>query len=154
MLFGEVVFLEQTRSTLLGVGDAVDAREERHVVPDGEVIEEVRLIGDEGELSARLDGVVDDVVAADAYATRVHRNDAGETTQRRRLAGAVRPHQAEDLAFADAQRKLVHGGEAFVGLDELFDLDHGAGLYPLPLPDTRGDSTSGPIVRSTGSSSE
>ena len=80
---------------------------------------------------ARLDGAVDEIVATDPDGPGGHRDDSGETAQRRCLAGAVGAHESEDLARADVQREVIDGGEALVGFDQLVDFDHRRGLYPL-----------------------
>jgi len=136
VLLGEVVLRQQPGGALLAVRYPVDTREQRHVVPYRQVVEQVRFVGHEGELLARRDGLFDEIVAADADGSGRHRDDAGEAAQRGGLSGAVRSHQPEDLPRADVQRQLVDGGEPLVGLDQLVDLDHGAGLYPLPPPES------------------
>ncbi len=78
--------------------------------------------------SARLAsiGVALDVVAGDRNRTPRRRDDAGEAAQRRRLAGAVRADEPEDLAGADVERDVAHGGEVAVELRQLANGDHRA----------------------------
>ena len=52
------------------------------------------------------------------------RHVAGQDPHRRRLAGAVGPEEAEDLALVDAEADVVDGGEAAVLLGEVLNLDH------------------------------
>jgi hypothetical protein len=64
-------------------------------------------------------------VTVDPDHARGRTEDAGERAQRRRLAGAVRADQADDLAGADGERQVVNGGEgaagAFVGAAQVVD---------------------------------
>ena len=47
----------RVRANGFEIGDVVDARDEVQMLPDGEVIEQARFIGEKGELAFRLDRV-------------------------------------------------------------------------------------------------
>jgi hypothetical protein len=56
-----------------------------------------------------------DVLAADEDPPAIGRLEAGDETQRRRLAGAARPEQDDEFAARDSERELVdrrHRAEA------------------------------------------
>ena len=97
------VELEARREGLgarLEVRHAVDARRSAQVLDDGQVLEQLRLVGHERELPLGLDRLGGDVVAADGDVAVARCVDAGEAAQRGGLARAVRPDQADDLAAA------------------------------------------------------
>ena len=94
------------------------------MLPDGEIIEQARFVGEKRELLFGSDRVADDVMAADAHDATGGRNDAGETAQRGGLARAVRADQAHHFAGLEGKRKLVHGGEFAVKFGEVFSLNH------------------------------
>ena len=52
------------------------------------------------------------------------RHVAGQDAHRRRLAGAVRAEEAEDLAALDAEADIVDGRDAAVALGEVLNLNH------------------------------
>src|SRR5260370_7073422 len=54
----------------------------------------------------------------------IRRQLARDHVEDRALARAVRPDQAEDLAFFDLERDVVDGGEAAEALDQPGDLQH------------------------------
>ena len=60
------------------------------------------------------DGLRFDVGAADEHAAGRRRQEAGDDPHRRRLAGAVRPQEAEHLARRDAKAQVVYGAEPTV----------------------------------------
>ena len=59
-----------------------------------------RAVGNEAELALRGDRIGDDIDAADVHGAARRPQDAGDHAQRRRLAGAVGPEEAEQLAAA------------------------------------------------------
>ena len=58
-----------------------------------------------------------------AHVAGVSRDEPGDRVQRRRLAGAVRPDQADDLALLDAQADIAHGGDGAVADLEAGELE-------------------------------
>ena len=59
--------------------------------------------------------------AADRYRARGERIEAGDGVDERRLAGAIRPDEAGDLAAPDGEAHIVHRREAGEGLDRVLD---------------------------------
>jgi hypothetical protein len=60
------------------------------------------------------------VGAGDRRFAGARRDQRGQHAQRRRLAGAVRAEEAEDLAFADAEVDAAHGFDgAALGAERL-----------------------------------
>src|SRR5438874_1890450 len=96
----------------------------------GQGVEELRIVGHVRELSFRGDRIGDDIVSGDHEPSARRRNDAGQGAQRRRLAGAVRPEQPDDLPRPDAKRQPGDGDGLLIDLMEIEDVDHGASAYP------------------------
>ena len=92
---------------------------------DGQVLEQLRLVGHERELPLRLDRVRHDVVPADRDRALGRPLDADHASKRGGLARAVRSDQADDLTWLHVEREVVHGGELSVALGEMGDVDHG-----------------------------
>ena len=67
-----------------------------------------------------------DVLAVEGDAAGIGRLEAGDGGEQRRLAGAVGPDQADDLALPHVERGLVDGLQAAERLGELAHLKHGA----------------------------
>ena len=71
-----------------------------------------------------FDRLIEDVEPGDDRLALGRRHVAGQDAHRRRLAGAVRPEEAEDLAALDAEADVVDGGDAAVAFREVLNLDH------------------------------
>ena len=98
------------------------------LAPPGEAEPEVLLDGELGEDAAAL-GHERDARAARRSRARARgascpceqdlaaarRHEPHDRVQRRRLAGAVRPDQADDLAASTSSDEVAHGGDAAVG---------------------------------------
>ena len=97
-LVAELELVEQRPDPRLDVGHAVEPRDEPQMLLDREIVEQVRLVGDERERALGGDRVRLDVVPGDRDGAARRRDDAGEAAKRRRLAGAVRADEPEDLA--------------------------------------------------------
>ncbi|MEI2745743.1 MAG: hypothetical protein V9G22_10010 [Ottowia sp.] len=82
------------------------------------------LVGVEG----RVQGVVPDdlQVGAAADVARERRQLAEERAQQRRLAGAVRAHEAEPVAAHDAEVEALHDGRGAVARGQARGLEHDA----------------------------
>ena len=65
-----------------------------------------------------------DVEAVDRHAARGRQQHAAEHAQRRRLAGAVEPEEADDLALLNGEGEIADGCVLAVVLGQTFDLDH------------------------------
>src|SRR5690606_21866310 len=109
-------------------------RDEPEVFLDGERVEEVRFVRNEGQPCLGGDGVGDQVVAGDADAARRGAQDAGEAAQCRRLAGTVRSDQPEHFRWSDLEGEVRDGFHIAEPSDDTVDLDH-------TLPSTARSST-------------
>src|SRR6201999_2227598 len=93
------------------------------------------LLRDQADLRARRAVVADDVVAVRAHAAARRVDDPADDADQRRLAGAVRPEQREDLTLLDLEIDLVERAKAgCVDLAELLALDdrrHRAAVLPI-----------------------
>ena len=112
-----------------GVGDQFQerVRQEREldVLADGLAMERARVLEDEahtvpGDPVGRPAGYVD---AVDQDLAGIGLHDAHDELHHGRLAGAVRPDQAEDLARADRQPHLVDRDKAAEALAQSRDLE-------------------------------
>src|SRR6185503_2292945 len=91
--------------------EAIDSAKEADVLIDGEPFvqrEALRHVAD-----ALLDAfrVAADVDAADGRGAARRRQQAAQHPNRRRLAGAVRAKEAENLALGDVEREVIDGEE-------------------------------------------
>src|SRR5450432_3215402 len=100
---------------------------------DGEMLEQLRLVGDEGEQRLRPLGCCGDVVAAHAHGAARGYDDPRDAAQGGRLAGAIRADEPEYLARRDGKRQPTHGFEVSVSLGEAFDVDHETGMVKRVL---------------------
>ena len=104
--------------------DAVDARRQAQVLLDREVLEQLRLIGHERDELLRTDRVADDVVPADLDDACAGGVDADHAAQRGRLAGAIRPDEADNLSCSHGEREVADGDDLVVPLRQAADRDH------------------------------
>ena len=108
----------------LGAGDPLQRRLQPQMVAPGQHRVERRLLERRADHDAHLRPLLDDVVAADARRPGRRRQQRRQHQHGRRLAGAVRPEEAVDLARLDAQVDPVHRTRPFLELaDETLDLD-------------------------------
>jgi hypothetical protein len=97
--------------------DAEETTVEVQVLPHAELaVERVRLRDDANQLLGGR-GVPHDVDARDEGPAGGRDDPGREHPRRRRLAGAVRAEQAEDLPFPDRQVQLVDGAEIGPGVN-------------------------------------
>ena len=105
----------------------------RHPVLLGEVAElladphprvEAALLGHVAEAEPRRPV---DRLAAPSDRAAVRAGEAEDAAHRRRLAGAVRPEEADEPAGPDGERRAVEGDDAPVALREVLDLKHRGG---------------------------
>src|SRR6185369_10941594 len=64
------------------------------------------------------------VVAGDPHRPARRRKDARHDAHRRRLAGAVRTEEPDDLALVDGERDATHGFDRPEALRDVLDFDH------------------------------
>ena len=78
-----------------------------------------------------MNGQVGDVLAINGYLPRRRPFDADNHVESRRLAGAIRSQEADDLALVDADTDTVDGISFFIRFYEIFSLNKHR--YPLRL---------------------
>ena len=117
--------LERTTDRRCGgaAGEAVHAREEPQVLRGGQSRIHRGLLRDEAEHTARGAGLGRQRMAADRGRPGVGREHGREDRQHRRLAGAVRTEEPDDLARADRERDARERHPAAVALDDAVDRD-------------------------------
>ena len=91
---------------------------------DGQVLEEVRLVGHEGERGLGRHRVGGQIVTGHPDPSPARHGDPGQALEGGGLAGAVGADQPEDLPGPDLERQVLDRGELAVHLVEAFDLDH------------------------------
>jgi len=123
LLARELELREQLARGPPPVHHPVDASEEVEVLHHREVIEEPRLVGQVGDPALRRDRVLREIVPGDPDRPPRRGDDAGDAAERRRLAGAVRADEADDLAGADLEGDAVHRGRAAELLAQGSDLE-------------------------------
>jgi len=92
-----------------GLGNAVDAGVEIYVLLNGEVLVEAEALGHVGYLLLDDGAAPGGVPAPHGDGAAVAPQDGGEHAKERALAGAVGPHDAEDLPPADGAGHPVYG---------------------------------------------
>src|SRR5438094_8634165 len=109
-------------------------RADQHVV-DHAHAGEWAVVLERAHHPARSDAMrrqAEDRLAGEAHLAARGRESARDQIERRGLAGAVRADHAEDLAFADFEVELVHGGEAAEALGQLLDLEYRSHMPTRP----------------------
>ena len=91
----------------------------------GKMIEEVRLVRNEREVTLRLDRSLRQVEARDPHRPGRRDDDARKAPERRRLPGAVRTDQAQHLARPDRKGQVADRCDVPVDFRERVDFDHG-----------------------------
>ena len=108
----------------LGDRDIFYLRDERQVFDDAHVRIERRRFGKIPGAALRLDRLIEHVEARDdGFAVR-GRHIARQNPHRRRLAGAVRAEEAENLAALDSEADVVDRRHFAVAFREVLNLDH------------------------------
>jgi hypothetical protein len=96
------------------------------VLPPGRICVEARLLAHDADRLADARSIADDVEARRACLAAVGAGEGGQDLDRRRLAGPVRPEQAEDRPDRDAEAEPVEGSHTVpVGLDQIARGDRG-----------------------------
>src|SRR5205814_3660780 len=98
---------------------------EAQVLLDGEVRVDAAALGHERDAGARdrLRLAAADRAARQPHVAAAHGDEAHDRTQRRRLAGAVWPDQADDLAWLDAQAQVAHGRDGAIAYLQRLELE-------------------------------
>ena len=87
--------------------------DQAEVLASGQVGVDGRVLAGEADLLADLGRLADDVTAEDLCPARVRLQNRRQDTDRRRLAGAVRPEQPEDGARRDIEVDSVERGSRY-----------------------------------------
>ena len=103
----------------------LDLGDELEIFDDAHVGVERRRLRQIAGAAFGLDRLVEDVEPGDDGVAFRGRHVAGQDPHRRRLAGAVRSEEAEDLPALDAKAHVVHRGHPAVAFREVLDLNHG-----------------------------
>ena len=131
---GQLEGLEPLADALepLRLGHAVDVADEVEVLEAGQPLVDRRVVGDVGRQLLGPQAVRGHVVPLDDDAPRVRPQQPDDHLDGRRLAGAVRPQEAEDLARLDGERQIVDGFDlaAVVAFRNVRQFDH-VSLLPL-----------------------
>jgi hypothetical protein len=99
---------------------------EAHVLLTGQVLVETRPLEDDPHAATHGARLADDVQAVDRRRATGRRQRRGQDRDRRRLAGAVRTQQGEELAGAHVEADAVDGVALrfLVSLDEAVNVNH------------------------------
>src|ERR1041385_353643 len=115
--------------------DAFDAADELEIRAHGHVVIERRVLRQIADAPPRFARLLDDVEALDRDGALGRRHEAGDDAHRRRLARAVRPEQAQNLAVLGAEADVVDRAKVAVVLREAAHFYHKTirckGLPPL-----------------------
>jgi hypothetical protein len=132
---------------VLGV-EALAAVAEAEVLGDGEAEEQPAAFGDVRDAAARaqLRRELGRVAAGvdDPTLERVH--EAGDRAQGRRLAGAVRSEERDDLAGADGQVEAADHRRAVVAGGQAFEAQHRVAHAPSSAMSRRSAARSAPAA--------
>src|SRR5262249_32665959 len=118
--------LEEVRDALANRGLLRSALRRPHrkaegdIVEDGHVAEESVVLEDEADI-ALLHGKADRVFITEKDTARGREIEAAEDAQKRRLAGAGRPEQRQELAGGDLQGDAVERGRIAEALRDILD---------------------------------
>jgi len=93
----------------LGRRDAAQLADEVKEVDDHHVVVERRVLRQVADLPLRCEGIVRHCDAADQRRARRGSEVAGQHLHRRRLAGAVRAEEADDLAARHPEGDVIDG---------------------------------------------
>ena len=107
----------------LGARHAVGDRVQHQVLLGGQPIVQRRVLEDDADAPAHLVRRRRDVQPRQPRASRRRLQQRAEDLDGRRLAGAVRPEEPEDLAGADGEPDPAHRLHLTVRLGEILDLD-------------------------------
>src|SRR5205814_1985053 len=107
----------------LGALQAINRAEELEVLHHGEVAIERESLRDVADVRAHLLAVALDVEAVDGGVAAGRDEETAEDADERRLAGAVRAEETEDLAARDLQRDAVERADGAEVLADVLDVD-------------------------------
>src|SRR5439155_313815 len=102
---------------------SVERRVKHEVVPGRLTLVEAGLLGEDPDGGADLRVIAAQLESRDLRGARSWRDERAEEPQGRRLAGAVRSQEAEDLAFMHLEINAVDGGEGAEPLGQFLGAD-------------------------------
>jgi len=143
-LLMQLVFPTGGRAEILGrpLGD-LDVKRRIGYLPENPYFydyltaEELRLVRHERQARLGAHWFDAQIVTRDRDPPFARPDDARQTTERRRLAGAVGAHESQDLRRAHREREVFNGDEVAVQLRQPGDLDHSVTRRPSPRSDRR-----------------
>jgi len=92
-----------------------------------------RVVGDHPSL-VDDDDAIGQAPAVDQHVAPIGTCHAGDHRHRRRLAGAVRAEQSDELAALDGERHIVDGDQRAEALPQAPDLQHREVIFTRPRP--------------------
>ena len=101
----------------------IEALVKPHHIPDARRIEIVPIIGNGGDLGLQR-RVFPHILAAQLHGAAVLPENAGEMADDGGLARAVGPYQSVDGSGGHTEGRVIQGGKAVKGLDDVFHFDH------------------------------
>ncbi len=117
------------------------------MLPDGEHVEELRVIGDISKLLLGSDGIGNDIVTGDEQLSARGRNNSRQCAERGRLARAVGTDEPKDVAGVNLEVQPGDGDELAVGLVIVDDLNQSFHANMLLVAKRRSDCN---VVRYCG----
>src|SRR5581483_3833516 len=122
------------------------------VLEDGGTVHEPAVLegADDPELGPAMGGEAGHIPVAGDDAPGGGGDEAGHGVEQRRLAGAVRPDEADDVAVLHGEGDVVDGGQATEADGEMADLEtHGAGVHSWARPPGSSRMTARRMAEST-----
>src|SRR5437667_431573 len=109
------------------VGEAPQARGEEQVLSHRQVAVERGVLKHEPDAAPHGEALAHDVVSRNARGAAGGRKEGREQVNRRRLTGAVRPEQAEELSIPDLEVEPIESADRAEVLAEAAGVDRGGG---------------------------
>jgi hypothetical protein len=116
----------------LGAAQPVGPGVEVDIVGDGHVRVRGEMVRHPADARTHLVGVLDDVDAAQPHRTSGRQVKRGEDAHRGRLARAIGPDQAHDLAARQVEGHAVHRLHAVEPAHQVADLEQRRGAHRAP----------------------
>ena len=101
----EIQLLEQSGNPCVDVGHSIEPADESQVLFDREVLEEMRLVRDEGQRRLGANRILSQVVARNPDRSGAGNDDSGHAPDGGGLARAIGPDQPKDLARRHLRRR-------------------------------------------------
>src|ERR1051325_5596888 len=118
----------------------VQTSDESQELTARELLVDEWAIGNETELHLRGDRILGDVDPADLHHATSRSQNAGDHSQRRRLARAIRSEKTKQLAARHFEIDAVDGSEGSVLLRKFGEFDHWVSSTSIVKPPTRRNS--------------